>query len=166
MDDDRDKQQARADEQLEQEIRRGRKFTATEAMARLAGPGAMKGASPVSPIVQAEAELATWLASNIQDTGGALKVVLHRQLKGSRVLLDSLDRPLTALAAYCRHILKADNLVKELVRETDVEWGRSMDERPHFEREGAAPHPDDPYTVETVRRILEDMLKLLPDRDS
>jgi len=41
---------AKADNQLEQEIRQGRKFNSAEAIARLAGPGAMKGASPVSPV--------------------------------------------------------------------------------------------------------------------
>ena len=42
---------------LEEEIRQGRKFSASEAVARMAGPGAMKGASPVSPVQQAETEI-------------------------------------------------------------------------------------------------------------
>lgn len=161
MADDRDQRHVQADEQVEREVRRGRKFTSKEALARLAGPGAMKGASPVSRVQQAETEIGNWLSSNITDVGGALKLVLHRQIKGSQLLLESLDQPLVALATYCRNVLEADYLLKELVREADVEWGRAMDERPYFERERAPRHPDDPYTLESVRKALADALGLL-----
>ncbi|HTK59059.1 MAG TPA: hypothetical protein VL336_08765 [Sphingomicrobium sp.] len=161
MDDDPNKP-SNADEQLEREIRQGRKFNPQEALARMAGPGAMKGASPVSQVQQAEAEIGTWLASNMVDTGGALKVVLHRHLKGSRLLLDNLEQPLTALAGYCRAVLENDSRLTEIVREADVEWGRAMDERPHFDREGIQPSPDDPYTSESVRRALDDVLTKIP----
>ena len=163
MGDDRDEQRPSADEQLEQEIRRGRKFSAREAMARMAGPGAMKGASPISRPQQAEIEIGSWLGSHVDDSAGILPVLLHRHLKDSQLLLDNLDQPLIALASHCRHLLASDYLLKELVREADVEWGRAMDERPHFDREGASPSPDDPYTAETVRKALGDALKLLPD---
>ena len=39
-----------ADAKLQREIRADRKFTLEEAIGRLAGPGAMKGASPISPL--------------------------------------------------------------------------------------------------------------------
>jgi len=53
--------------------------------------------------------------------------------------------------------------LKEIVSEADVEWGRAMDERPHFERDGAPPHPNDPYTLEDVRTTLSEALKQLPE---
>ncbi len=162
MNDEREKQQSEADSDIEREIRQGRKLSAKDLMARMAGPGAMKGASPVSPVQQAETEIGNWLGNNLVDACGALRVVLHRQLKGSELLLESLDQPLVALAAYCQRIVDAENLLKEIVREADVEWGRAMGERPHFEREGAAPDPDDPYTVVSVRQALSDALKRLP----
>ena len=158
---DDDKRQAEADAQLEREIRLGRKFNARDALARMAGPGALKGASPVSPVQQAETEIGTWLGSNLSDPEGALKAVLHRHLKGSALLLDNLERPLVALAEYCRTLLATDYLLKEIVSEADIEWGRAMDERPHFEREGVPPNPDDPYTVESVRRSLGDVAERL-----
>ena len=34
--------------------------------------------------------------------------------------------------------------------------------RPHFEREGFPAHPEDPYTVESVRAALSDLLRKLP----
>lgn len=139
---------------VEREIRESRKFTPEEALARMAGPGAMKGASPVSRSQQAENEVGTWLGANVADSDGALRVVLHRHLKGSGLLLDNVDRPLIALAEYCRRILASDQRIDELVQEADVEWGRAMGERPYFQRPGQAPDPDDPYTLESVRCAL------------
>ena len=160
---DQDKRRSEAEAELEREIRQGRKFSAQDALARMAGPGALKGASPVSPVQQAETEIGTWLGNNLADAGGALKAVLHRHLKGSELLLDNLERPLVALADYCRSLLATDYLLQEIVNEADVEWGRAMDERPHFERQGVPASPDDPYTVESVRKTLSDTLERLPE---
>ena len=163
MNEDEDKQRPKSNEQLEREIRQGRKFNPKEAIARLAGPGAMKGASPVSRPQQAELEIGAWLRSHMTDPGGALPVLLHRNLKGSMLLLDNLDQPLVALAGYCQRLLASDTLLKDLCREADVEWGRAMDERPYFEREGSPQHPNDPYTVESIRNALSEALKQLAD---
>jgi hypothetical protein len=147
---------------LEREIRQARRFTPEDALARMAGPGALKGASPVSPVQQAETEIGMWLRANLHDPAGALQLQLHRHLKGSEGLLGSLEQPLLALRNYLRRILETEHLLEEVVREADVEWGRRMDERPHFEREGPMPHPDDPYTIEGVRQELSETLKKLP----
>jgi len=58
--------------------------------------------------------------------------------------------------------LENDGRLKEIVREADVEWGRAMDERPHFDRESAPANPDDPYTPDSVRRALGDVLNKIP----
>ena len=158
----REQPQQPADAEVEREVRQNRKFSPQEAMARMAGPGAMKGASPVSEQQQAENEIGTWLASHLGDVEGGLKAVLQRQLKGSRQLLENIDRPLAVLAEHCRRIAASDELLTEVVREADAEWGRSMNERPHFNKPGASPHPDDPYTPESVRALLTEVLKGLP----
>ena len=158
MSDGEDKQRSAADAELEREIRQGRKFTAREAMGRMLGPGAMKGGSAVSRVQQAETEIGTWLRSNLTDSTGALQALLHRRLKESPLLLNNLDQPLVALADYCQQVLASDHHLKELVREADAEWGRRMDERPHFNREGSPPHPDDPYTNDSVRTALCEVL--------
>ena len=155
--------QSEADAALEREIRLGRKFNPRDALARMAGPGALKGASPISPVLQAETAIGTWLGGNLSDTDGALRAVVHRHLKGNALLLDNLEQPLVAAAGYLRKLLSADNLLRDIVSEADVEWGRAMDERPHFERDGMPPHPDDPYTLESVRAALTAALALLPD---
>jgi hypothetical protein len=37
--------------------------------------------------------------------------------------------------------------LREFVRRVDMRWGQMYDERPHFERPGHPPHPDDEYTL-------------------
>jgi hypothetical protein len=157
MNDEQDKQQSEA----ENEIRKARGFTVQEMIARVAGPGAMKGASLVSPQQQAEIEIGTWLDGHLTDVAGCLKGVLHRQIKGSEVLLNNIDQPLVALAQHCQRILASDELLKELVRQADVEWGRSMEERPYFEVEVSSPHSEDPYTVQDTRTTLSKLVDQL-----
>src|SRR5262245_7930822 len=161
MSDNEEKQPSEADAQLEREIRKGRKFTLEEAIGRLAGPGAMKGESPVARMQQAAIEIESWLRSHLTDAGGALAVVLHRNVKGSELLLNNFNQPLVVLASYCQRVLGSDFVLEELVRDADIEWGRVMGERPYFEKKGSASHPADPYTVESVRRTLSELLKQL-----
>jgi hypothetical protein len=156
-----DTKRSEADAELEREILKERKFTLAEAIGRLAGPGAMKGESPIARMQQAEIEIESWLRSHLADVGGALQVVLHRQVKGSELLLNNFDQPLIVLASYCQRVLDSDYLLEELVRDADIEWGRAMDERPHFEKDGSPHHPDDPYTIESVRNSLSEVLKQL-----
>jgi len=156
-----DEPRSEPEAEIEQEILRGRKFTPKEAMARMAGPGAMKGGSPIPRTQQAEMEIATWLRGHVTDAAGALQVVVHQQLRGSELLLDNLDHPLAALAGYCDRVLESDYLLNELVREIDAEWGRRTDERPHFDREGSPPDPSDQYTIDNVRSRLQDVVEQL-----
>ena len=161
MSDRSNAKRSEADAQLEREIREGRKFTLEEAIARMAGPGAMKGESPVTRMQQAETEIGTWLRCHLSDSGGSLEVVLHRRIKESDLLLDNFEQPLVLLAKYCQQVLSSDYLLTEVVREADVEWGRMMGERPYFEIEGAPHSPDDPYTVDSVRNVLSQLLNHL-----
>jgi hypothetical protein len=161
MSDNKDTQRSEADAQLEREIRKGRKFSLAEAIGRLAGPGAMKGVSPVTRQQQAAAEIENWLRYHLAGSSGELQVVLLRQIKGSELLLNKFDQPLVVLAAFCQQILASDFRLKELVRESDVEWGRVQGERPYFEQEGSPPQPDDPYTFESVRKTLAGIIEQL-----
>ena len=166
MSNDQDKQRSEADAELEREILKGRKFTLADAIGRMAGPGAMKGESPVTRMQQAEVEIETWLRCRLPDAGGALQVVLHRQIKGSELLLKNYDNPMQVLADCCKRILGSEYLLQELVRSADIEWGRAFDEQPRFEREGSPSQPDDPYTIESVRTTLSEIIKQLAAGDS
>jgi len=150
-----------ADAALEREVREGRKFTLEEAVARMVGPGGMKGQSPVPRMAQASIEIENWLSSNLIDGGGALRIVLQRQVKCSELLLKNYEHPLTVLATYCQQLLDSDFAMMELVRDCDVEWGQAMRERPYFDKKGSPPNPDDPYTIASVRDSLSEILKQL-----
>ena len=71
MSDDHLKPRSEADAELERQIRADRKFTLAEAIGRLAGPGAMKGASPVDRRRQAAAEIQAYLHQHVADGTGA-----------------------------------------------------------------------------------------------
>ena len=150
--------------ELEREIRKDRKFTLEEAIARMAGPGAMKGVSPVPRKQQAAAEIENWLRRHMSGGDGELQVALLRNIEGSELLLHHFEQPLFVLAAYCQQVLDSDYRLQELVREADVEWGRVQRERPYFEQEGSPPHPDDPYTFESVRKTLAGFIEELRRR--
>ena len=161
MSDNKPKRRSEADEELEREIRKGRKFTLAEAIGRLAGPGMMKGVSPATRKQQAEAEIETFLDRHLNSPAGALSVVLFRRVKESELLLSNLDQPLVVLASFVQQVLDSEHRLQELVRESDVEWGRVYAERPYFQKEGCPPHQADPYTSESVRSALTALLETL-----
>ena len=148
------KRPSEADADLEREIRAQRKFTMAEAIGRSAGPGMLEGESPVSREQQAVAEIHDYLSRHLPDVEGALLGVLLRQVKDSELLLNGVEQPLVALAGYVRQVLDSEYRLKALVREADVEWGRRLGERPHFDKDGSSPGADDPYTLESVRTAL------------
>jgi hypothetical protein len=90
-----------------------------------------------------------------------LLAVLHPDVTGSELQPNDLDQPLVVLAGYCQRVLDSDHLLRELVRDAGVEWGRLMGERPYFEEEGSPRHPDDPCTVESVRDASSGLLEQL-----
>ena len=59
------KQRSQADAELEQEIRKDRKFSLEEAIMRLTGPGMMKGESPVTQTEQTKAEIEAKAKPNV-----------------------------------------------------------------------------------------------------
>jgi len=150
-----------SEEDLEREIRGDRKFSLSEALGRLAGGGMLKGASPISRPRQAELAIEDYLRRHLTDAGGALSSVLLRHVRQSDRFLDDCEQPFVVLARSVRQVLGSEFHLDELVREADVEWGRALGERPHFERAGRPPHPDDPYTRESVRLALSRLLERL-----
>jgi hypothetical protein len=151
-----------ADAELQREIRAGREFTLADAIGRMAGPGIMKGVSPVTREQQAITEIQEYLDRHLTDAGRVLAGVLLREVSASELLLRSFDQPLSALAGCVRQVLNSEYRLKELVRQTDVDWGHEFGERPKFEKEGCPPAADDPYTLESVRVALTQLAGGLP----
>ena len=149
---------------VEREIRRGRKFSVSDAIGRMGGEGMLKGASPVPPIEQSAAAIANYLKAYLDDRGGVLAQVVLRNVKASEILIEHFDQPAVVLRAYVDRVLKSDTLLKELVRDADAEWGRALGERPFFVRDGQAPHPDDPYTLASVRTALTELVEKAESR--
>ena len=149
------------DAELEREIRANRTFSLSDAIGRMGGGGVMKGASPISATRQAQLAIEEYLRCHLVDAGGVLGRVLLRDVGQSARLLDDHDPPLNVLADFVRTVLHSEYLLRELVREADVEWGRALGERPYFERAGQPPHPDDPYTLESVHRTLSRLAEAL-----
>jgi len=144
---------------IEREIRRGRKFSVSDAIGRLGGGGMLKGASPVPPMQQTEAAIANYLGSHLDDPGGVLAQVMLRYVRASEILIENFDQPAVVLAEYVNQVLNSEAMLKDLVREADVERGRTLGERPQFDQEGRPPDPDDPYTLASVRNALTRLLQ-------
>lgn len=160
-----DQNQDQGESDLQREIRAGRKFTLSEAIGRMAGSDLMKGASPVTLKRQAELEMKHYLDRNLSDVEGALAVVLLRRVTEGRILVDmGYEQPLVAMGQTVDRLLASENYMKGFVREIDLEWGRANIERPHFERDGHDPHPDDPYTFDSVSAKLSALRQTLQGR--
>jgi hypothetical protein len=149
------------DAELEREIRTNRTFSLSDAIGRMAGGGVMKGASPITATRQAQLAIEEYLRCHLTDAGGVLGRVLLRDVGQSARLCDEQDPPLSVLADFVRTVLQSEYLLRELVREADMEWGQALGERPYFERTGQPPHPDDPYTLESVRCALSGLAEAL-----
>jgi len=162
MGDEQPRRPTDQDAELERQIRAERKFSLAEAIGRMAGPGSMKGASPVDRKQQATAEIEEYVHRHLPDTGGVLAGVLSRQVRESELLLKGYEKPLTVLVNYVRLVLGSEYALRELVRQADVEWGRVFGERPRLDIEGRAPAADDPYTLESVRAAMTCLANGLP----
>jgi len=156
-----EKPRSEADAELEREIRAGRQFSLADAIGRLAGPGMMKGVSPIARKEQAETEIELFLRSNLADAEDQLGVALIQRIRGTQLQLNDYDQPLVILASQVPRILESSHQLKELVNDADIEWGRVFGERPYFQKEGSPPSPEDPFTLESVRASLTRLLEKL-----
>ena len=161
MSEEQDKHRSEADAELEREIRKDQKFSLAGAIGRAAGSGMMKGTSPIPRKQQVETEIEECLRRQLIDHGDVLRAVIMRHVKESEALLDNYDQPMVVLITCLQSIINSDSLMHELVRQADTEWARILGERPYFEQEGVPPDPADPYTVESVRIKLSDLIEKL-----
>jgi hypothetical protein len=147
------------DAAVEREVQLGRKFSLSEALGQMGGQGLLKGESPIAPLHQTEAAIATYLRAHLTDAGGVLAEVVLRSMRTSDVLLQHVHEPMVVLVSYVNHVLQSAMLLQDLVREADAAWGRAYDERPYFERAGQPSPPEDPYTLASVHDALRQLVE-------
>ena len=152
-----DKQKKEKNQAIQREILAGRKFSLAEAIGREGGDF-LKGESPVPKLVQATTEINTFIAINLQDSSGALQAVLQTWISTDEAgVSKNLASPLQALKQMLDKILDNSELLYELVRQVDFQWGKMYDERPYFQSPGQPPHPNDEYTHESVEEQLKSL---------
>jgi len=142
---------------LEQEILAHRKFSLAEAVGRMGGD-LLKGASPITGKRQAELAIEHYLRKHLADAEGALLRVLQRRVRESEILLKGYEQPYEALTQVIESLLDSEQRLRSFVGRIDTEWGRLYSERPYFEVEGRPAHPQDPYTLASVRDQLTKLL--------
>ena len=144
-------------QQIQRDVFSRREFTLADIIAREGG-SFLKGESPIPKLVQLKGEINTFIRHNLPDVSGALQTVLYRWVDEDTARISRhLDAPLQAFSGLLESILENPSILHELVRQVDMLWGEMNDERPHFQRPGQSPHPDDEYTHESVYQQLAEL---------
>lgn len=137
---------------------RGRAFTLDEAIAMHAGKGFFEGASIVPAARAAHMGMRQWLGQHLRsDPSGCILEVLCQELDPTR-LSAHLDNPMVPLRRRLEGLLRSKGALTEFVRKVDAAFGLATGERPWFDQEGKDPHPEDEYTMASVRVALEELL--------
>lgn len=133
------------------------------------------GGSPVPPMEQLRLVAITLLHESLHDNDGALLKVFEQDLRQEEALFGPLALELVAhtssldalrgrlfgvLGALAKRPLSNDEALAEFTRRVDAEWGKLFGERPRFQAVGQAAHPDDPYTHDSVRAALSQLVAL------
>lgn len=154
MNSDSETNKQQQDQELQQDILRGRKFTLADMIARQGG-GFLKGESPVPRFKQLKAEIKVFVSKNLSDSSGALQAVLNNWIEDNDLGVSKYeDNPLLALEEMIEGILSQRNIFYEFVRQVDLKWGQMYQDRPFFQQAGQTAHPDDEYSHESVKAQL------------
>lgn len=150
---------------FQQQLRRGQRFTLADVIGREGG-GYMKDASPVPRTKRAAVAVNRLLGDHLDDVSGCARQVLEASVIDDLATLERhLAAPVGAILERVDRLLANEEALRGFVRRVDTEWGRMMVERPHFERPGRPPHPEDEYTWASVRRTLEVLVQRLKEID-
>lgn len=131
-----------------------KKFSLESGLSQV-GSGIFDGSSIIPKEKRIKAVIQNFLRENLKDTQGTLIKVLENQIISNEPLLAKYEEtPLKAIYQKVTEVLNNDLALYELVREVDQLYGRDFQERPHFQKAGHAPHPDDEYTHQSVKDTL------------
>lgn len=123
------------------------------------------------PMEQMRLASITLLHAALKDSHGAIHKVLEQDLRQEEALLSGLVRKVGSWSAVELHahlcevlgvlanrVLKNDASLEEFTRRVDAMWGELNDERPHFQRGNEPAHPDDVYTLASVKQTLTQLV--------
>ncbi|MBL8923546.1 MAG: hypothetical protein JNJ54_32125 [Myxococcaceae bacterium] len=123
------------------------------------------------PMEQVRLATITLLHAALKDSQGAMHKVLEQDLRQEEALFSAMVRKMGSwspeelhahlcevVGVLAKRALKNDATLEEFTRRVDAMWGELHDERPHFQRMGDAAHPDDPYTLASVRHTLDQLV--------
>lgn len=123
--------------------------------------GLIEGKELVPPHLRLELALGQLLDQTLRDLDGSLNAVLRTEFKQRALYLaNQLDQPEKALIKILQDLLDQTPLLQELVQKCDRHWGLQYGEKPYFEGNGPA-HPQDPYTFQSVKQSLLDVINAL-----
>ena len=148
-----DEEKEEHDRRIEREARAGMHLSMEQALFMSGGVGLMKGGSPLTPYEQAHHQIMVFLNRQLRDAVMEKSVDdwigLHRQQ-----VEEDLKHPIQGLLDIIEHTLAREGPLLEFVRTVDFHYGHMMQERPHFQQSGEPPHPEDAYTINSVRQAL------------
>jgi hypothetical protein len=151
------------DRLIEREARAGMHLSMEQAIFLSGAGGLMKGGTPVAPYEQALHQIMVFLDRELQDA--LMEKALNDWINFHRHRLEKrLKNPIQGLLDIIDHTLAHEGALVEFVRTVDVHYGQVMKERPYFQHPGEPPHPEDPYTFETVRQSLNKLAAACRER--
>lgn len=141
----------------DERVREFSNFSLSDALAKEAR-GMFKDASLVPVETQARLKVMHFVRQYMPDTYGCLYQVLDRRLQANESTLSkNISNPLIALKEILSAITSSEYQLVEFVREVDQLYGQQFDERPYFQSIGKPAHPNDPYTHDSVRKLLVEL---------
>ena len=158
--------ESEANQAIEREIRQGRKYSLADAISQEGGDF-LKGESPIPKLVQVKSAIKHFINLHLRDSAGALQATLLIAVQADDVICSRhFAHPLQALVEILHPLLNQEAQLREFVRQVDMRWGQMYDERPHFELPGQPPHPDDEYTIQSVRSQLQALMLIVQQHSS
>jgi len=148
-------------QELQKDILAGRTFSIADVIGR-EGASFLKGESPIPRLIQAQNQINVYIRDYLADTSGIVQAILFSWVKSDDTRVSrNLENPKAALQEIVESITNDPDTLYEFVRQIDCKWGEMNNERPHFQRPGQPPHPDDEFTHESVHTQLQALLTAL-----
>ncbi len=145
---------------LQTEIRLGRKFSLAEAIGREGG-SFMQGESAVPRPLRAAAELNRFITTHLHEPTGALATTLYTWSTNDIRVSRQLDTPLVALAQIVRSLLAEPTIFWEFARQVAIAHSRLTGDRPYFQQPGQPAPPDAEHTHQSITQSLTALLNQL-----